>query len=248
MPVAGGGFEQCYNAQAAVAAGSLLVVATDVVQAPNDKQQLEPMVGKLAALPEALGAPQTLLADSGYFSAANVEACTAAGIEPLIALGPAVPSSVLARALRRRTAGAGQSDPGRGHGPPPGDARGQEALRPAQADARTGVRHHQVGARLPPVPAARARQGPRRVEPRHPGLEHQAHVRPESRSASPRIAPSCAIRALPTSQLPSGQHTQNADRSPVRLLQPPTRCRASPANLQSDRLLRDGGVMGNGTP
>ena len=27
MPVAGGGFEQCYNAQAAVAAGSLLVVA-----------------------------------------------------------------------------------------------------------------------------------------------------------------------------------------------------------------------------
>src|SRR5580658_4634323 len=35
MPVAGGGFEQCYNAQAAVAAGSLLVVAVDVVQAPN---------------------------------------------------------------------------------------------------------------------------------------------------------------------------------------------------------------------
>jgi transposase len=87
MPVAGGGFEQCYNAQAAVATGSLLVVATDVVQAPNDKQQLEPMAGKIAALPEALGAPQTLLADSGYFSAANVEACTAAGIEPLIALG-----------------------------------------------------------------------------------------------------------------------------------------------------------------
>jgi hypothetical protein len=36
MPVAGGGFEQCYNAQAVVAAGSLLVVATDVVQAAND--------------------------------------------------------------------------------------------------------------------------------------------------------------------------------------------------------------------
>ena len=31
MPMAGGGFEQCYNAQAAVAAGSLLVVAIDVV-------------------------------------------------------------------------------------------------------------------------------------------------------------------------------------------------------------------------
>src|SRR6516165_4799055 len=35
MPVAGGGFEQCYNAQAVVAAESLLVIAADVVQAPN---------------------------------------------------------------------------------------------------------------------------------------------------------------------------------------------------------------------
>jgi Transposase DDE domain len=87
MPVAGGGFEQCYNAQAAVAAGSLLVVAIDVVLAPNDKQQLEPMLGKIGALPEELGEPETLLADTGYFSAANVEACAAAGIEPLIAMG-----------------------------------------------------------------------------------------------------------------------------------------------------------------
>ncbi len=87
MPVAGGGFEQCYNAQAVVAAGSLLVVAADVVQAPNDKRQLAPMLDKLAALPEDLGQPETLLADTGYFSAANVEACQAAGIAPLIALG-----------------------------------------------------------------------------------------------------------------------------------------------------------------
>src|ERR1039457_6234114 len=39
MPVAGGGFEQCYNAQAAVAAGSLLGGAVDVGQGPTDKQQ-----------------------------------------------------------------------------------------------------------------------------------------------------------------------------------------------------------------
>jgi len=55
MPVAGGGFEQCYNAQAAVAADSLLVVTHEVVQAPNDKQQLAPMVEKLNALPDELG-------------------------------------------------------------------------------------------------------------------------------------------------------------------------------------------------
>jgi transposase len=87
MPVPGGGFEQCYNAQAAVAAGSMLVVAVDVVQAPNDKQQIEPMVGKIAALPEQLGEPESLLADTGYFSAENVATCKQAGIDPLIAAG-----------------------------------------------------------------------------------------------------------------------------------------------------------------
>jgi len=87
MKVPGGGFEQCYNAQAAVAAGSLLVVANDVVQATNDKQQLQPMLGRLGALPAELGEVETLLADTGYFSEANVEACVAAEIDPLIAMG-----------------------------------------------------------------------------------------------------------------------------------------------------------------
>jgi len=87
MPVPGGGFEQCYNAQAVVAAGSLLVLAADVVQAPNDKQQLQPMLEQVSALPETLGKVDVLLADNGYFSKANVEACAAAGIDPLIAMG-----------------------------------------------------------------------------------------------------------------------------------------------------------------
>ncbi len=51
--------------EAAVAAGSLLVVATDVVQAPNDKNQVEPMLDKLGALPEELGEVEHLLADAG---------------------------------------------------------------------------------------------------------------------------------------------------------------------------------------
>jgi transposase len=87
MPVSGGGFEQCYNAQAVVAEGSLLVVASDVTQAPNDKQQLEPMLAKTSALPEELGKVKTLLGDNGYFSEANVKACEAAAIEPLLAMG-----------------------------------------------------------------------------------------------------------------------------------------------------------------
>lgn len=87
MPVAGGGFEQAYNAQAVVAEGSLLVVAANVVQAANDKQQIEPMLEKLSDLPEELGRPESLLADNGYFSEANVAACAEAQIAPMIACG-----------------------------------------------------------------------------------------------------------------------------------------------------------------
>jgi len=63
------------------------VVATDVVQAPNDKRQVEPMLGRLGALPAELGQTATLLADTGYFSAANVQACVAVQVDPLIAMG-----------------------------------------------------------------------------------------------------------------------------------------------------------------
>src|SRR4051812_11329141 len=44
MPVAGGGFEQCYNAQAGGAAGRLL--AADLGRAPNDKGPLPPRLDK----------------------------------------------------------------------------------------------------------------------------------------------------------------------------------------------------------
>ena len=111
MPVAGGGFEQSYNAQAVVAAGSLLVIAAEVVQAPNDKQQLGPMIDKLSALPANLGRPETLLADSGYFSGANVDACGTAGLEPLIAQGPPDPLPAAQRTLGRSAAASGRADP-----------------------------------------------------------------------------------------------------------------------------------------
>jgi len=87
MKVAGGGFDQCYNAQAVVATGSMLIVANEVTQAANDKGQLLPMVQKLQALPKELGRAKRILADSGYLSQNNVEQCAAAKIEPLIAMG-----------------------------------------------------------------------------------------------------------------------------------------------------------------
>jgi hypothetical protein len=74
-----------------VAAGSLLVIATDVTQAPNDKQQLEPMLGKIADPSSELGNAEALLADNGYFSESNVNACAAAGTAPVIAMGREAP-------------------------------------------------------------------------------------------------------------------------------------------------------------
>lgn len=86
MPVAGGGFEQAYNAQAAVDTSSMLVVSLDVTQACNDKEQVLPMLDQLAALPTSLGPPKELVADTGFYSAKNVSACEARGIDPYIAV------------------------------------------------------------------------------------------------------------------------------------------------------------------
>ena len=86
MPMAGGGFEQAYNAQAGVDAETMLVVATRVTQAPNDKEQVEPMLAILAAQSEILGEVTRLIADTGFCSEKNILACENAKLEPLIAV------------------------------------------------------------------------------------------------------------------------------------------------------------------
>lgn len=65
------GFQQCYNAQVAATVGSQFIVAADVVDAANDKQQLQPMVAQMVT---NVGEPDGVIADSGYFSEANVQA------------------------------------------------------------------------------------------------------------------------------------------------------------------------------
>ena len=86
MPVSGGGFEQCYNAQASVDTDTMLVMSTHVTQTTNDKQQIEPALKNLATLPEELGKVTDLLADTGYFSANNVGDCTKVDVHPLLAI------------------------------------------------------------------------------------------------------------------------------------------------------------------
>lgn len=86
MPVSGGGFDQCYNAQASVDTDTMLVVSTHMTQATNDKQEIVPALARLNALPETLGTVTDLLADTGYFSGANINACIEGNLQPSVAV------------------------------------------------------------------------------------------------------------------------------------------------------------------
>ena len=79
-------FEQCYNAQAAVDAGSQVIVAADVTQDANDKKQVEPVVDQVKSNTGG-AAPEKLSADSGYFSEANVKHLEDEGIDAYVATG-----------------------------------------------------------------------------------------------------------------------------------------------------------------
>jgi transposase len=65
------GFQQTYNAQAAVEIESRLIVSHAVSDAPNDKEQLVPTLGAVSAVVESVGA---VLIDSGFYSEAAVTA------------------------------------------------------------------------------------------------------------------------------------------------------------------------------
>jgi transposase len=64
-------FEQAYNVQVAVETESLLSVGQRVSAAPNDQQQLVPT---LQSIPARVGVPAEVLVDSGFYSAAAVQA------------------------------------------------------------------------------------------------------------------------------------------------------------------------------
>lgn len=88
MPLAGAGFEQCYNAQLGVDTASRLIVITGLTQSSVDKQQVVPALTHIVAVAEALEqAPQSLITDNGFMSAANVTACMQHAIAPLFAMG-----------------------------------------------------------------------------------------------------------------------------------------------------------------
>ena len=72
------GYVQGYNAQAVVSEEQI-IVAVGVTQEANDVQQLEPMLQTMAHTLKAAGIedrPKAGLADAGYWSEANIRACS----------------------------------------------------------------------------------------------------------------------------------------------------------------------------
>jgi transposase len=113
------GWEYCGNAQASVDGACQIILACDVTEASNDKQQAEPLAqATLATLAQAglerpkdgAGAAQSIPAtlDNGYYSEAAVAALETLGFDPYIATGrqqhhvpqaeaPATPATVQER-------------------------------------------------------------------------------------------------------------------------------------------------------
>ncbi len=89
MPASGQSFQQAYNVQAGVETESLLIVTEHVTQNTNDKREVEPTLKALEQLVQPLGKAEALLADNGYFSEDNVNACQGEKLKvtPFIAAG-----------------------------------------------------------------------------------------------------------------------------------------------------------------
>ncbi len=80
-----GAFMQAYNAQIAVDSAAQIIVAAELTQESNDKQQLAPMLERVE---QNLGAkPEAVSADAGYCSEAQLTDKRVEGIELYVATG-----------------------------------------------------------------------------------------------------------------------------------------------------------------
>jgi transposase len=80
-----GTFLQAYNAQAAVDDAHQIIVAAALSNQSPDAEYFGPMLERI--VDNCNGVPETVTADAGYFSAANVAAAERMGAEPFISVG-----------------------------------------------------------------------------------------------------------------------------------------------------------------
>lgn len=114
-------FEQSYNCQAVVESETQVILAEQVTQQANDKQQVKPLLEQLKVNLDSR-VPQELSADAGYFSEDNVNYIEGQKIEPYVATGrqkrgapPAMPVEALAAGatIRERMAAKLQTPTGK---------------------------------------------------------------------------------------------------------------------------------------
>ena len=165
MKTSADGFQQCYNAQLAVAGENQLIVAVAVASNASDQGRLTPLV---EAVESTHGRrPETVLADAGYCHEAELDKLeNARGGR---GLGPGGPA--------RGRGGRGEASGEGAHGPKAGDRGGPGAVRRAQVAVGGADRMDQGGAGFPAIQRAGPEQGPGRMGLGVPGVERQADAR-----------------------------------------------------------------------
>lgn len=136
------GFVQGYSAQAAVS-DDHLIVAAEIADDSGDGRQLAPMVEATRRELEAAGieaAPETVLADAGYFNTEQITALEDEGLELLVAT-----RSDSGRKRRAQEHGTLPAPPK----PRPGTVRERMAI--TLADPETQARYRRRGALVEPV-------------------------------------------------------------------------------------------------
>ena len=85
MKTSSEGFQQCYNAQVAVAGANQLIVVTDVSSSASDQGRMLPLVDDVRTTYGER--PETVLADAGYCNEADLAALEARAVDAYVALG-----------------------------------------------------------------------------------------------------------------------------------------------------------------
>ena len=149
-----GAFVQAYNAQAAIDHDSQVIVAAEVVQDANDKQQLVPMV--MLAVENLEETPEAFSADAGYWAEEAVEWLEQCEVGLYVA-----PEKIRHRQWREQARLGEPVPPDWGSAlvqgedaAPPAHRAGSGRVRQAQSERRAGVRANQGGKRISAVPLA----------------------------------------------------------------------------------------------
>ena len=167
MQTSADGFQQCYNAQLAVAGENQLIVAVAVASNASDQGRLTPLV---AAVESTHGRrPETVLADAGYCNEAELDKLETLGVDACVALG---------REGRRAVEVDAEKHPAKARmAQKLATEAGPGAVRRAQVAVGGADRMDQGGAGFTAFQRAGPEQGPGRMGLGLPGVERQADAR-----------------------------------------------------------------------